>query len=81
MLFAKVGVLGAWIFCLGNLFFSYPGAWGTTAFWALGILIVSHIAETMFVLKKIKASPDPFLPNLIASFIFGHAHNHRYFKS
>ena len=75
---AKIIILAIWAFGLVNLIVTYPGIWETIAYWTLGLLLISHIAETLFVFKRIKAAPEPFLPNLISSLAFGHLHNRRY---
>lgn len=80
MKLVKAFVLATWAFVLANLVIGYPGVWGTIATWGLVVLVVSHLAETALVFKKIKSSSEPFWPNLVASLIFGHAHNVRYFK-
>ena len=70
--------LALWAFGLGDLVFGYPGILGTVAAWVLGILIVAHIAETLFVLRRIRRSTEPFWPNLLKSFVFGYFHIRRY---
>ncbi len=70
--------LALWAFGLGNLVLSYPGTVGTVAAWVLGLLIVAHVAETLFVLKRIRQSQEPFWPNLFKSLVFGYFHIRRY---
>lgn len=77
-MFMYILVLAVWCFGLGNLFVGYVGIWGTIASWVLGLLIVSHVAETLFVLNRIKQSPEPLWRNVIKSLVFGHAFNRRF---
>lgn len=74
----NAAVLVIWAFGLGNIAVAYPGVWGAIAVWTLGILVVSHTAETLFVRKGIKAAKTPFWSTVLASLVFGHAHNRRY---
>lgn len=71
-------VLGAWVFGLVNLIVGYPGIWSTIAMGVLILLVVSHTAETLYVLKHIQQAPGSFVRNLISSFVFGHMYNRRY---
>lgn len=75
---ARLFILALWAFGIGGLLVGYPGIVGTVALWVLGLLIVSHIVETLFVWRRMRQAPEPFLPNLVKSFIFGHLHNKRY---
>ncbi|OSP53588.1 DUF1145 domain-containing protein [Pseudoruegeria sp. SK021] len=70
--------LALWAFGLGNLVAGYPGIFGTLAAWALGLLIAAHIAETLFVLKRIRQSSEPFWPNVFKSLVFGYFHIRRF---
>ncbi|MDO6456308.1 DUF1145 domain-containing protein [Celeribacter halophilus] len=76
---ARILILALWAFSLGGLFVGYPGVLGTVAIWVFGLLVVSHVAETLFVLGRIRQAPEPFLPSLIKSLVFGHLHNRQYF--
>lgn len=70
--------LAVWIFGLGNLFIVYPGACEMFASWVLAILIVVHTAETLFVLNRVRQSPEPVCLNVLKSFVFGYFHIRRY---
>lgn len=77
-MFAKLIIVIAWLFAIGHFFFPYTGLAGTIATWLFWILVISHLAETLFVFKRIKADSEPLLPSLISSFVFGHLHNKKY---
>ncbi|MBJ6373129.1 DUF1145 domain-containing protein [Sedimentitalea arenosa] len=67
-----------WAFGLLNLLYAYPGIWATIASWLLGGLVAAHAAETAFVWRKLRQSPEPFWPNLLKSFVFGYFHVRHY---
>jgi uncharacterized protein YhhL (DUF1145 family) len=48
------------------------------AVWALGLLVVAHMAETLYVLNRIRRSAEPFWTNVAKSFVFGYFHIRRY---
>ncbi len=66
------------MFGLVNLIIGYPSIWSTIAKGVLILLVVSHSAETLYVLKHIRQAPGPFVRNLVSSFVFGHMYNRRY---
>ena len=77
---AKATVLFLWAFGIGSLFVDFSGVWNTVGYWTLGFLVVSHIAETLFFIKRMKKRPEPLLPNVISSLVFGIIHNRRYLE-